>query len=74
MTCTSSPGAVVSQTTVSGTTYTFTSTDGITASTTYVCTVALVTANHTSAESQPVVLTTQAITGNIDQETVCHIK
>uniref|UniRef100_K1P9Z2 Thrombospondin-4 n=1 Tax=Magallana gigas TaxID=29159 RepID=K1P9Z2_MAGGI len=70
VTCTSSPGAVVSQATVSGTTHTFTSADGITASTTYVCTAALVTANHTSAESQPVVLTTQAITATGSNATV----
>lgn len=70
VTCTSSPGAVVSQATVSGTTHTFTSAEGITASTTYVCTAALVTANHTSAESQPVVLTTQAITATGSNATV----
>ena len=55
---------MVSQATVTATTHTFTAADGITASTTYVCTAALVMTNSTSAESQPVVLTTPAVTGN----------
>ncbi|XP_061171608.1 uncharacterized protein LOC133181081 [Saccostrea echinata] len=70
LTCTSNPGGVVSQASVNGTTHTFTSADGITAGTTYVCTAALVMSNATSAESQPVVITTQAAAATSPNVTV----